>query len=234
MDLRGIDTQGEVKWVTEGLWWRDRQTTRWRKITERESGSVERKTRSSTKKEKMTLDKTKHKKTELGGEKNWQRKPKGGYKWINSTECWWSGAAVLPFDVWFTDRDSQFVSITCPHLGGKPITGEREEHLAASFPSLISSLCSFLRPLHGFPGKSPTEANALPASVQLYFVWIKKHPPSPLYYTFFLFATFLWLSLLCKSLLIFLDSFCIFIHTSLLIVTKELLCVSRKHAFTLM
>lgn len=32
---------------------------------ERESGGVERKTRSSTKKEKMTLDKTKHKKTRL-------------------------------------------------------------------------------------------------------------------------------------------------------------------------
>lgn len=69
VNLRGIDTQGEVKWVTEGLWWRDRQTTRWRKITKRESGSVERKTRSSTKKEKMTLDKTKHKKTRLEGKK---------------------------------------------------------------------------------------------------------------------------------------------------------------------
>lgn len=160
--------------------------------------------------------------------------PKGGYKWINSTGCRWSGAAVFPFDVWFTDSNSQFVSITCPYLGGKPITGEKEEHLAASFPALISSSCSFLRPLHGFPGKSPTEENALPASVQLYFVWIKKHPPP--HFTILSFplppscgfpccVTFCWF--------FFLD-FCIFIHTSLLIVTKELLCVSCKHAFILM
>lgn len=38
----------------------------------------------------------------------------------------------------------------------------------------------------------------------------QKAPPSPLYYTFFLFATFLWLSLLCKFLLIFFRHFLYF------------------------
>lgn len=85
---------------------------------------------------------------------------------------------------------------TCPQLGGKPITGKRGKLSVAFLPALISPVCTLLRPLRGFPGKSPTEESARPARLQLYFVWIKKYlllqGPPLCYYTFFPFATSLW------------------------------------------
>lgn len=108
---------------------------------------------------------------------------------------------------------------TCPQLGGKPITGKREKHSVVFLPALISPVCSLLRPLRGFPGKSPTEESARPARLQLYFVWIKKHlllqGPPLCYYTFFPFATSLWFFPAVHILGNFLRSFCIIVLTML-------------------
>lgn len=77
---------------------------------------------------------------------------------------------------------------------------EREKTLAA----LISPPCFFKkRPLRGFPGKSPAEECAPTSQGAALFHLDQKIPRLPksplLYCTFFPFATFLWLSPLCKS-----------------------------------
>lgn len=67
-----------------------------------------------------------------------------------------------PANVCFAELHS--LHTTCLPLRVEPFTGERDKHLAASLLTLISLSFAFLRPLHGFPGNSPTDKRTLSAS----------------------------------------------------------------------